>query len=149
MDRRTFFRRDAATTAGAALTLLGSEQARGASVDSDTGEDLIRTAVSVAFVVEVDWKADDLDERNTHEVETPPGFTPCGLSINYKEYSFEVEAIDDEGTAILIVGEAFAEGPLEFWRPIKGNLKVRVCALGTPSVPPVAVVTIFGTIPRR
>ena len=153
MDRRTFFRRGAATTAGAALTLLANDEARG-SVAVTPQEDLIRTAVTLRAVVdigwrEVDFKQEALDERNTHVIEMPPGFTPRGLSMNYRDAFFQIEIFDEHGSVMVIDGEAFAEGPLEFWRPIDGKMKVCIREMGSPSCPPMAVVTIFGTIPRR
>lgn len=146
MDRRTFFRRGAATTAGAAVMLLAGDDAQAGGVAPQ--EDLIRTAVTVRAMVSLDH-CDDLDERNTHAIDMPPGFTPRGLSMNHRDGNFQVEIFDEAGSVMAIDAEAFAEGPLEFWRSIEGQMKVCIREQGCPSCPPMAVVTIFGTIPRR
>ena len=100
-----------------------------------------QTAIAVSFTpyghLEVEVPMTD--------VTIPPGFLPLGITASCEGFWLQVS--DDEGVAFEIYTDSFKDGPLAFWRPLVGPIRLAARFDEVLSYFPKLVVTIFGHLP--
>ena len=142
MDRRSFFRSATVGAGATALSLVGSAHAKAPEIAITIDEsEPRRTAVSVV-VTPCSWEPTEINDLNL-----PSGFVPRAISAC--DCNAFIALLDDDDAPLMdIDSSAFAHGPLDLWRDVRGTLRCRIEPYANLSYLPIVRITIYGEIPR-